>query len=145
MIWDKIGFNSFLAIILPKWESPAILSNERHRNQEPEEGKLPQQDQDRTLESAIAEFGGGLSPDGTGDGDEDQPDYAECFRSIEDKAGGLGVLYDRWQPAVEGGREHDLTYDELSGTYDLFLHLAILEKQQIGQGADAATIRERHL
>jgi hypothetical protein len=93
------------------------LSNERHRNQEPEGRKLPEPDQDRSLESAIAEFGGGLSPDGAGDGDEDPPDYAECFRSLEDKARELGVLYDRWQPVVEGGREHDLTYDESSGTY----------------------------
>jgi hypothetical protein len=93
------------------------LSNERHRPQNPASGKLPEPDQDRSLESAIAEFGGGLSPDGTGDGDEDPPDYADCFRSLEDKARELGVLYDRWQPAVEGGREHDLTYDESSGTY----------------------------
>ena len=27
----------------------------------------------------------------------------------------LGVLYDRWQPAVEGGREHDLTYEDSYG------------------------------
>jgi hypothetical protein len=93
------------------------LSNEHHRNQEPESGKLPEPDQDRSLESAIAEFGGGLSPDGAGDGDEDPPDYADCFRSLEDKARELGVLYNRWQPAVEGGREHDLTYDESSGSY----------------------------
>ena len=78
---------------------------------------LPEPDQDRSLESAIAEFGGGLSANGTGDGDEDPPDYADCFRRLEDKARELGLLYDRWQPAVEGGREHDLTHDESSGTY----------------------------
>jgi hypothetical protein len=93
------------------------LSNEHHRFQEPKDGKLPEPDQDRSLESAIAEFGGGLSSNGTGDGDEDPPDYADCFRSLKDKARELGVLYDRWQPAVEGGREHDLTYDESSGSY----------------------------
>jgi hypothetical protein len=91
------------------------LSNEFHRPY-PEPGDLPQPDQDRPLQSAIAEFGGSIPPNGAGDGDEDPPDYAECFRSLEEKARELGVLYDGLQPAVEGGREHDLTYDESSGT-----------------------------
>lgn len=92
------------------------MANEFHRPY-PEPGDLPQPDQDRPLQSAIAEFGGGFSPDGTGDGDKDPPDYAECFRRLEGKARELGVLYDGLQPSVEGGREHDITYDERSGTF----------------------------
>lgn len=91
------------------------MANEFHRPY-PEPGDLPRPDQDRPLESAIAEFGGGLPPNGAGDGDEDPPDYADCFRSLEEKARELGILYDGLQPAVEGGREHDITYDPRTGT-----------------------------
>lgn len=79
-------------------------------------GDLPRPDQDRPLHSAFAEFGGSIPPDGASDGDEDPPDYAECFRCLEEKARELGVLYDGLQPAVEGGREHDITHDAPSGS-----------------------------
>jgi hypothetical protein len=91
------------------------LANEFHRPC-PEPGDLPQPDQDCPIKSAIAWFGRSLPPNGAGDGDEDPPDYAECFRRLEEKARELGVLYEGLQPEVEGGREHDITYDPRSGT-----------------------------
>ncbi|MCU0750332.1 MAG: hypothetical protein MUF13_12375 [Akkermansiaceae bacterium] len=91
------------------------LANEQHLPYF-EPGDLPRPDQDRPLHSAIAEFRGRIPPDGASDGDEDPPDYAECFRALEEKARELGLLYEGLQPAVEGGREHDITYDAASGS-----------------------------
>jgi hypothetical protein len=91
------------------------VANEHHPSS-PGPGDLPRPDQDCPLHSAIAEFGGRIPPDGASDGDEDPPDYAECFRSFEEKARELGVLYEGLLPAVEGGREHDITYDASSGS-----------------------------
>lgn len=110
------------------------LSDEHHRSQKPEDGKLPEPDQDRSLESAIAEFGGSLSPDGTGDGDEDPPDYAACFRSLEDKARELGVLYDRWQPAYVV--DFDLGYPSLAPA----LPIQYLERQALHNAVFADAI-----
>lgn len=92
-----------------------LLSDELHQPF-PEPRGLPRPDQDRPLESAIAEFGRSVPPDGAGDGEEDSPDYGDCFHELEEKARELGVLYEGLHPAVEGGREHDVTYDTSTGT-----------------------------
>jgi len=77
---------------------------------------LPRPDCDRTLESAIGEFRGFLPADGTGDGDEDSKDYSEYFREFESQAQRIGAVFDGLEPTHLGGREHDLTYDDLTGT-----------------------------
>ena len=43
-------------------------------------------------------------------------DRSEQFQIIETEARRLGLLYDSLEPAVEGGREHDLIYDDATGT-----------------------------
>ena len=83
---------------------------------EPESGWLPEPDQDRSLESTIIEFAGFSSANGTSDGIEGQKNRADAFHDFESKACQLGVLFDGFQPDLEGGREHDLIFDNVSGT-----------------------------
>jgi hypothetical protein len=53
------------------------LSNESHRSQEPEDGKLPKPDQDRSLEAVIHDLRRVLSANGELDGDEVDSDSIE--------------------------------------------------------------------
>jgi hypothetical protein len=80
------------------------------------DGKLPEPAQDRALKEAIDVFSGVLPANGEVDGAEDQADYSEYFRRFEDESKRLGVLYDRMLPRLEGGKEHDLIFDEATGS-----------------------------
>lgn len=74
---------------------------------------LPRPGKDLSLESAANDFRRVLPTDGEIDG---EPDYADYFRSLEKEAKRLDVLYDRLQPSCVGGREHDVTFDTVTGT-----------------------------
>jgi hypothetical protein len=100
----------------PENATVSSLSHDPKRITTPEDATLPRADQDRSLESAIDDFRRVSPTNGEVDGDEDQADYADYFRSIEAEARRLGVFYDGLQPAIEGGREHDLIFDEATNT-----------------------------
>jgi len=92
------------------------LPDDHKRITNPEDQTLPRTYKDRSLESAIDDFRRVLPSNGEVDGNEDPADYADYFRSIEAEARRIGVLYDGLQPAVEGGREHDLLFDDATNT-----------------------------
>lgn len=92
------------------------LPDDHKRIQPPEDASLPQPGKDRSLVDAANDFRRVLHPDGEVAGQEDYLDRSEQFRIIESEARRLGVLYDGLEPLVEGGREHDLTYDDDTGT-----------------------------
>ena len=93
------------------------LSNEHHRNQEPEDGKLPEPDQDRSLEAVIHDLCGVLSANGELDGDGVDSDSIERhFGLFESEAAKLGCLYHGLQPGMKGGAEHDVLHDPATGT-----------------------------
>jgi hypothetical protein len=94
-----------------------LLSNERRRPQEPEDGQLPEPDQDRSLEAVIHDLRRVLSANGEIDGDEVDSDSVERhFESFESEAEKLGCLYEGLQPGMTGGAEHDVLHDLSSGT-----------------------------
>jgi hypothetical protein len=94
-----------------------LLSNESHHPSEPESGKLPQPNQDRSLESAIHDLRRILSANGEVDGDEVDSDLIEWHFSLcEGYTQKIGCFYDGFQPGMKGGAEHDLLQDPTTGT-----------------------------
>ena len=93
-----------------------VLPDDAERIHPPEDPSLPQPGQDRSLFDALVEFRSVLYPDGEVDGQENDLDRSEQFQRIEAEACRLGILYDLLEPTVEGGREHDLIYDDATGT-----------------------------
>ena len=77
---------------------------------------LPSPGQDRSLVDAFDEFRRILCPDGKIHGQENGFDCSAQFRILEAEARRLGFVYDGLEPLVEGGREHDLIYDAITGT-----------------------------
>jgi hypothetical protein len=78
--------------------------------------EIPPESQDRALNDARDDFQRILHPDGKFLGEEDYLDRSEQIRSLENLGRKEGWLYDWLEPSVEGGREHDITFDEESGT-----------------------------
>ena len=106
-------------IVLEKSQASGILPvlpDDHERNQPPEDPSLPQPGKDRSLVDAANDFRRVLHPDGEIPGQEDYLDRSEQIQIIEGEARRLGLLYDGLEPLVEGGREHDLTYDDATGT-----------------------------
>ena len=93
-----------------------VLPDDPERIQPPENPSLPQPGQDRSLVDAVDDFRRVLHPDGEVDGQEDYLDRSEQFQIIEATARRLGFLFDHLEPVVEGGREHDLIFDDATGT-----------------------------
>jgi hypothetical protein len=92
------------------------LPDASERIQSPENPSLPQSGQDRSLIDARDDFRRVLHPDGEVDGQEDYLDRSKQFQLVEAEARRLGFLFDHLEPLVEGGREHDLIFDDASGT-----------------------------
>jgi len=100
----------------PKSGSVSVLPHADEPIPEPKSVKLPDPDQDRTLNSAIGELSGVPPSNGAGDGIETAADSSEHFRRLEEWAQKSGVVYDGLNPVLEGGREHDLILDAATGT-----------------------------
>ncbi len=111
-----IGAVKIVLESVPKTAIVPVLPNDHNRITNPEDKALPGTNKDRSLESAIDDFRRVLPSNGEVNGDEDPTDYAEYFRSIEAETRRLGILYDGLQPVVEGGREHDLIFDDATNT-----------------------------
>jgi hypothetical protein len=94
----------------------ALLSNDHARNSKLPDRKLPEPDQDRALQAAIHDFSRVLPANGSINGDKAEADCADYFRSFESEARRLGLLHEGLQPVMEGGREHDITFDKMTGT-----------------------------
>jgi hypothetical protein len=93
--------------VLPDEPSPDI----ERKNQ-----VLPPKGKDRSLEDAANDFRRVLQPGAEGYGEEGYIDRSEQFQRIEAEAKRLGFFYDRLEPELVGGMEHDLIFDEASGT-----------------------------
>ena len=78
--------------------------------------EIPPQSQDRALQDARNDFERILHPDGKFLGEEDYLDRSEQIRLLEKSGRTEGWLYEGLEPVAEGGREHDITFDELSGS-----------------------------
>jgi hypothetical protein len=100
----------------PKTAIFPALPDDQERIKPPEDTGLPQPGKDRSIIDAADDFRRVLHPDGEVARQEDYLDRSEQFRIIEDEARRLGVLHDSLEPLVEGGREHDLTYDAATGS-----------------------------
>jgi hypothetical protein len=100
----------------PKKVSVLLLSHEPEPINPEENRVLPPKGKDRTLVDAANDFKRVLQPNGTINGQEDYLDRSEQFQILEAESKRLGFLYDGLEPLAEGGREHDLIYDDLSGT-----------------------------
>jgi hypothetical protein len=82
-----------------------------------EEANLPLPDRDRPLDEVIKDFSRRVCPGGPyGDIDEWSV-YDESFRRLVAWADETGHFFEGLQPLKEGGREHDLTHDSLTGTW----------------------------
>src|ERR1035437_2604643 len=78
-----------------------------------EPARLPLPDQDRTLVEAHHALAGCLCPSGP-DGEIDEWSiYDESLRRLVQWAEKAGCFLENLQPLKEGGREHDLTFDEV--------------------------------
>lgn len=100
----------------PASGSLPVLPDDHKRNQPPEDASLPQPGKDCSLVDAANDFRRVLHPDGKVPWQEDYLDRSEQIRIIEREARRLGFLFEGLEPRVEGGREHDLTYDDTTGT-----------------------------
>lgn len=98
------------AVIVP------ALTDDAKPIQPSESPILPHSGADRTLVDAADDFRRILFANGQGDGQGGHLDRAEQFQIIEAEARRLGILYEGLEPIKEGGREHDLTYDDATGT-----------------------------
>lgn len=78
--------------------------------------KIPPASQDRALQNARDDFSRILYPDGKFPGEEDDLDRSEQIGLLEKQGRKAGWLFEGLEPLVEGGREHDITFDEKSGT-----------------------------
>ncbi len=93
------------------------LSDEFNRNNPTEKsGSLPPKSKDRSLDDAFNQFKSVLSTDGELDWSETYLDRSEQYQLMEQEARKLGVLYEGLEPVVEGGREHDLLFDDKNGS-----------------------------
>ena len=92
------------------------LPDDTKQFQSPENASLPKPGQDRDLVDAADDFRRILYPNGKVDGQEDDLDRSEQFQILEAEARRIGSLFDGLEPYVEGGREHDLIYDDLTET-----------------------------
>jgi hypothetical protein len=82
-----------------------------------ESESLPQPNCDRSLGDACNDLAGRLCPSGQ-DGEIDEWSvYDESFRRLVRWAEDKGCFFEGLQPKKEGGREHDLTFIEASGTW----------------------------
>jgi hypothetical protein len=82
-----------------------------------EKANLPRPDRDRPLDEVIEDFARRVCPGGPyGDIDEWSV-YDESFRRLVAWAGETGRFFEGLQPLKEGGREHDLSHDPLTGTW----------------------------
>lgn len=82
-----------------------------------EESHLPHPDRDRPLAQAIAELGVRLRAGGP-DGEIDEWGlYDESLRRLATWAEEEGCFFEGLLPLKEGGREHDLLHDPLSGSW----------------------------
>ncbi len=82
-----------------------------------EEANLPLPDRDRPLDEVIEDFARRVCPGGPyGDIDEWSV-YDESFRRLVTWAGETGRFFEGLRPLKEGGREHDLSHDPLTGTW----------------------------
>jgi hypothetical protein len=78
--------------------------------------EIPPESQDRALQEARDDFERILHPDGKFLGEEDYLDRSEQIGLLEKYGREQGWLYEGLEPVAEGGREHDITFDEGSGT-----------------------------
>jgi hypothetical protein len=95
------------------------LSNDFQGDRKPETEarKLPGADQDRSIQAAIDDFRRILSADGTLDGDEDDADFIiRQIVGLENAAARERFLYRDLIPDLQGGVEHDVTLDPVTGT-----------------------------
>jgi hypothetical protein len=97
---------------------PALPDDpKRDRNPETETRKLPATDQDRPLSQAANDARRILHADGTLYGNEDDPDFIlRQIASLESGAGKAGFLHQGLTPDLKGGVEHDVTFDDATGT-----------------------------
>jgi hypothetical protein len=96
---------------------PFSDESQNERGPESEARKLPGTDQDRSIQAAIDDFRRILSADGTLDGDEDDSDFiVRQIASLENEAARKGFLYRELIPDLQGGVEHDVILDAVTGT-----------------------------
>lgn len=106
----------FILETKPKTHRFLLLSYESEHINRAEDKVLPSTGQDRTLINALNDFARVLCPNGEIYGSENYLDRSEQYQIIEAEAGRLAFLYEGLEPSVEGGREHDLTFDSVTGT-----------------------------
>lgn len=106
IILESLGVKDIVPV-LPDEPSPDI---------ERKDQVLPPKGKDRSLVDAANDFRRVLQPGAEGHGEEGYIDRSEQFQRIEAEAKRLGFLYDRLEPELVGGMEHDLIFDGASGT-----------------------------
>jgi hypothetical protein len=82
-----------------------------------EQARLPCPDRDRSLDEVIADFARRVCPGGPYGEIDEWSVYNESFRRIVKWAGETDRFFEGLQPMKEGGREHDLTHDPITGTW----------------------------
>ena len=78
---------------------------------------LPRPDGDRTLEEVIEKLAGSVRPAGADEPIDEWLDRERSFQRLVAWAKQQGVFYEGLKPARQGGREHDVTYDDATGTW----------------------------
>ena len=111
------GYTRILLEVAINDDNKIPLSDEFNRNNPTEKsGSLPPKSKDRSLDDAFNQFKSVLSTDGELDWSETYLDRSEQYQLMEQEARKLGVLYEGLEPVVEGGREHDLLFDDKNGS-----------------------------
>ena len=82
-----------------------------------EQNRLPLPDRDCPLHEVIEDFGRSLRPSGADDEIDEWSVYDESFRRLVTWAEASGRFHEGLQALMEGGREHDLTYDPATATW----------------------------
>lgn len=82
-----------------------------------EQALLPIPDRDRSLDEVIQDYGGRVCAGGSYGEIDEWSIYDESFRRLVAWADETGRYFEGFQPLKEGGREHDLTYDPLTGSW----------------------------
>jgi hypothetical protein len=83
-----------------------------------EQARLPLTDRDRSLDEVIADFARRVCPGGPYGEIDEWSVYDESFRRLVAWAGETDRFFEGLQPLKEGGREHDLTHDPVTGTWE---------------------------